>query len=560
MRLCILSVYIVLSVKLSFGEILRIGETTRWQTLEPVTARLPVEKRISSLLYQRMFLYDKTVFEVEHIGLKPNLVEVIKADTIGGRYQLVFKNNSQLGPKDLLYTIKIMNHNKTIYHQPMFCPYWDLSKKFFYYSESQPNTAGIEMNNGVSLIRANFHLVKNNMFGEYVKKNLDRNVWIDNDKTKEIINNASTGPYKIELIEKNYLLLKSQNISGNIDKIQIDIHDERTLMDRLKKHRRDEFSIDIIPELSIKEAAQFEDPGFEGRYKTSTPTSNNFWVIGFNYHATHVEDVRNLFHKKIFRQYIGLAIYPKKLFEYSLRMNDEYGSLLCGPLYRRPGLEEIDNYIEFCAATRFIRGVESQNIGRYMSFLKKHIQVIKHVNSNTDGALLYHLRPVKFLLLYPMFGIMAAEIQNIAMTIKDRLREKGIWLITSGERSRYNWEKRIKYKDFDLILYKGFYDYSYDITDYFEKDNPLNLCGLPIDNNKKIHELIKSYHSTDQNEDKSQILMKLNALLSNETIGIFLWSLKYKTVYRSVLKFGPGQTGINDIDFFQGIDNWNISE
>ena len=467
MRKCILTICLLISVKMSFGETLRVGEIIRWRTLEPITAKLPVEKRISSLIYQRMFLYDKTVYDRDHMGLKPQIVDIYAADIIEGKYILDFITNS-IGPRDLLYTIDIMNHKQTKYHQPLFCPYWDLSQKWYHYSKKLPSRVGIQMKRGETLSKANFHLVKYNSFGKYINNDLDKNFRVNNDKTKEIINNASTGPYKIEHIEKNYLVLKSRNITGNIEQIRIDIAHENCLIDRLKQPNRNEYSIDIIPDLCIKKVSQFEESHYAGRYKISTPSSNNFWMIGFNYHATCVEDIRNLFHKKNFRQYMGLIIHPKKLFNYSLEMNDEHGFLLCGPLYRRPGLEQIDNYIEFCAATRFIRGVESQDIERYLSFLEKQIKVMQHLKIDSEGGLIFYKRPLEILLLFPMFGIMSSENNRIALTIKERLRAKGIGTKISGIRTLYEWDKRIKNKDFDLILFNGFYDYSYDITDYFE--------------------------------------------------------------------------------------------
>lgn len=563
-RLFICIFCIFFTMKVSFGETLRIGESMRWRTLEPVTAKFPVEKRISSLLYQRMFLYDKTVFNKKHKGLKPLLVNVDKADTINGQYILGFKR-PEIGPEDLRYTVEIMNNPKTKYHQPLFCPYWDLSRPWFVYNDQFADKAGIIMKKGVALTKANFHLVKKHMLGEnYIDKSFDKNFGNENDNTKDIINNASTGPYQIEVIQKSFLALTSRKTKGNIDKIRIDIASESALRDRLRQPKRSEASVDMIPEMNIKEVATYEESHFEGRYKVSTPASNNFCMIGFNYHATSPESVRNLFHKKIFRYFLGLTINVSVLFESTLKMSQGHGLLLCGPLFRRPGIEQIDNYIEFCSATRFIRGsgYDSKYISKYLSSLEKQIRGIQYVKSNSDGALLFHRRPLKLVLIYPMFDMMSADMNNVAISIKDRLENKGISLQTSGISTREKWDIRINEKDFDLILFNGFYDYSYDITGYFEKDNPLNVCGLPNDASKKVQDLIKKYRFSGSGtyEDKTKILMKLNALLSNETIGIFLWNLKYKTVYRSALTFGPGQSGINDLDLFQGIDNWMISE
>ena len=566
-RLFICFFCIFISVKITFGETLRIGESMRWRTLEPVTAKFPVEKRISSLLYQRMFLYDKNVFDKRHRCLKPYLVKVYKADVLNGRYILDFKTPDEIGPKDLEYTVKVMNHSKTKYHQPLFCPYWDISnkRKWFIFSEQLPYRAGIILKKGVSLTKANFHLVKKNMLGkEFIDKSLDKNFGIENDQTKEIINNASTGHYQIELIEKSFLALTGRKNKGNIDKVRIDIASESSLRDRLKQPKRSEASVDMIPEMNIKEVSTYEESHFEGRYKVSTPASNNFCMIGFNYHASTPESVRNLFHKKIFRQFIGLTINVRILFESTLKMSQGHGLLLCGPLYRRAGIEQIDNYIKFCAATRFIRGsnFDSKYFSKYISSLEKQIRGMQYVKTNSDGALLFHRRPLKLVLIYPMFDMMSADMNNVAISIKERLENKGITLSTSGISTREAWDNRIKNKDFDLIVFNGFYDYSYDITGYFEKNNPLNLCGLPKDASEKVQDLIKKYRfsGNDASTDKTTILMKLNALLSNESIGIFLWNLKYKTVYRSALSFGPDQSGINDLDLFQGIDTWNISE
>ncbi|KPA10456.1 hypothetical protein MHK_009339, partial [Candidatus Magnetomorum sp. HK-1] len=97
------------------------------------------------------------------------------------------------------------------------------------------------------------------------------------------------------------------------------------------------------------------------------------------------------------------------------------------------------------------------------------------------------------------------------------------------------------------------------ITPYFTEPHPLNICGVPNDIKNNLNSILNKYHSAIGKRNKIKHLVKLNALLSNKEVAVFLWNLKYKTVYRSVVDVG-NSNGINDMDMFQNIDEWSINE
>lgn len=530
-------------------EVFRYGEEYRWNTLEPITARSPVEWGIMSLLYPRLFWYDESVIGGYHPGLKPRLVENnVHGEQNKGQFSMRFRTDSPLDPGDFRYTLDLMTHEKTYYHQPRYCYAWDQGgeDRIYYEPNLDPRAFSIDMRGGSPLAMANFHLVRRKSLGDCIERGTEQ---------RDVINNAATGPFRIEEVGDNRMILSARNQvrERGIDRVELIIAAFSNLRDRLKQSQRNPNSLDMIPEMNIREISYYEEGERAINYRTCPIPSNNFWSIGFNYKVRGADDPRNLFHNRIFRRYLGLAVKAGDLFSNTLSMNEGFGELICGPLYQRPGLERLYGDIEFCCS----RDWWPQ--GADLATLRTRL-----INENVlrgkkeGGPLRFGGRPVTLTFLHPIFGRMGTELENIVARMVEVFPNYGIRLRPVPARNLKEWEEKLEKRDFDLVIKEDYYDYSFDITPYFHPAHPLNICGLPRDSSSLIQRLIREVQSPPAGEDRLSCLKALNCALSDEVVAIFLWNLKYCTVFRKVVDYGGKEAGPNDIDLFQGIEDWTI--
>jgi len=550
----IVILFIFLFQGICLGTVLRIGEVNKWRTLEPITARLSIEKRIASLLYKRMFLYDESIKNNEHSGLKSSWVQVLKADTRQGIYELRFKDMSFYEPYDFKYTLDLMLNS--FYQQPEFIPHWNkYNENYFYYNpEINKNSFTITMKNGTNINKCNFHLVKNNSLGNPIQKD---DPPMTGEKYINKLNSAARGPYMIDHIENRILSLKKRERGAQINNIEIIIVDSyNNLIDRLSQGERNNNSIDIIPEIKINDIDKFKKIGLEKEYIVSSPSSNNFWMIGFNYDFKDKE-ARKLFHILNFRKYVSLLIDTQHILRKTIEISSAHSELLCGPLFKRSGGLDVGvNDFEFCSSKRISM---DPPIDRLEYNLNINVRRLSHV-TRSGNLLKYRNKPIIFKLVYFQSGVFKDKIESIASGIKNRFKKKGgIIIETSPVFTMKKWQETLEKRDFDLIIKQEHYDYSYDVTPFFTDQHPLNICGVPNDIKIDLNSILSKYHSAIGKRNKIKHLIKLNALLSNNAVAIFLWNLKYKTVYRSVLNVG-NSNGINDMDMFQNIDEWSINE
>ncbi len=538
---------------LSFENTFRYGEESRWHTLEPITARYPVEKRIASLLYGRMFHYDKSIKKDSHPGLKPNfLVPDNPLRKSGTTYVLYFKADSPAIPDDFIYTLKLMTHPGTFYKQSYYLYGWgrnpalsnvdSLAQVHF----DTPDNLHIKINEAYTLYRANFHLVKKRSLFDYIPKGIE---------DKIVINNASTGSFIIEDVGESKLMMvkKKNHYNRGIDRAEVIVSTFGNLRDRLRQDKRDENSIDMIPEMNIKEIDAYEDPSISMKYRITTPNSNNFWMIAFNYKHKGDNSPRKLFHNEIFRKYLSLLVNTKEIFANTLQLDEGHGVLLCGPLYKRPGLERLYIGMKFCP-----NRLKASSRDDMQHDLRRRLMMSGLVKPDKRGLLKIGKQntPVIFRILFPIFGPMGTELEQIVETLKSKMGDAGIILKAMPARNMPDWQRRLSAGDFDLVLKTEYYDYSFDITHNFQENHPLNVSGAPNDVKADLIRRINNFKKPPSGSDRASALTELNRFLSEKSVAIFMWNLKYKTVYRSVLD--TGASGINDIDMFQNIDDWRI--
>ncbi len=562
---------------------LRVGVMELPQTFEPVTARKPVEKLISSLLYNG--LIRKTYGEDENGNMVFEYIPVMAKDfwPVDENGKRLPKNSTSLhwqfllnqkvfwhrpdGVKkrfnaaDVLYTVNVINNPSTspkdklleAYLEP---PPREKGKKIF---------APVDIKNPFMLqINLNHPAYKPQRFLSFliVKQTPGTTAW---NRTKN-----KNYPYKFAPVGTGAYFLKSRSTrvlnfaknpdyplwkndkNQNIDSVSFTKFDDRRSMIKacfFNQERRD--ALDVVPELLPDEITSFEE---DKNHYTSELNMYNFYYVGVNFGLSGalskiLNQVKKYAKTEQALEKISLGIREAMLLgldrKSMIHIYGEYpGEVLQGPY--RSGVWAYTNQDK---KRRTYSPSEAREILKAIGFEKG---VWK---DNSDIRL-------EFRLGYkqgdPYYEKIANQFLNAMSSLGIKIIPVGI---PEAVFSRRIYQKR----DFDLVLGKYQFREDMDVTQFFSATN--GFLGFQTE---QLDEYIAKLRSSQLRKDEIQGLYQaMDRFLWNKLPVLFLWSLNESVGVRVNIKEYTGANGLAEAvpenirvfdgyDFFGNISRWTL--
>jgi len=582
----IFSLFFAVSILFSstcFGRVLRIGVMELPQTYEPVTATRPVERLVSSLMYNG--LIRKTYGEDENGNVVFSYVPVMAKDfwavdasgkrlpkgSISLHWQFMLKPNifwhrpdgvkTRFTAADVAYTAKVINN-------PATTPKDEL---LYAYLKPAPAAKGklsrtVEIKNPFMLqINLNHPAYMPQRFLSFpiVKENPGTTGW-NRQKNKRYpykFNPLGTGLYflkkrssrRLDFSKNPDYMAWNKNRVQNIDSVLFTKFDDRRSMIKacfFNADRQD--AIDVIPELLPDEIVAFEE---DKRHYTSELNMYNFYYIGVNFGNSGalskiLSEIKKDVKDKKKLQKISLGIREAMLLGLDrtsmLKVYGEYpGEVLDGPY-----TSGVWAYTNQDKKRRRYSPDEAKAILRAIGFDNG----VWRENMNIK---------LKFRLSYKQGDPYYEKITNQFVNAMSNI---GIKIIPIGIPYAVFDRKIYKNRDFDLVLGKHLYREDMDVTQFFSATN--GFLGFQTE---QLDEYIAKLRSSQLRKDEIQGLYQaMDRFLWNNLPVIFLWSLNESVGVRKDLQsdMNVAQTHSNThferirafdgYDFFGNIDRWNL--
>ena len=324
------------------NNVIKVGETVFPLTLDPFNVSRPVEKRISSLIFQNLIEMGKN-----------NLVEVLISDVEEGQdergkqmenilgFKLqdkAFSDNSPINFEDLEYSIQMLqksNHPfKIFFRDPVKDILQTLPIENYYQIRLSEN-----FNLDYNKSRLQIPMVKRGSLGSSLTR-----YWTT-DHAGSLV---GSGPFVLSEFDNTndrYVLTKNtgaaQFAKMPIEKMEFYILQEQgRLLDALKNFERHGNYLDIIPFVSLSNLNDLENYNHLTFFDSF---NNSFYCLGFNYQANSDTDNRLLFSRKKFREILAQGFNRKRFFH--LEYGEEVGQIIDGPLPDDMTYEGIVNYM-----------------------------------------------------------------------------------------------------------------------------------------------------------------------------------------------------------------------
>lgn len=509
----LIALCVVVSTSYAAEHILRYGEASKPDTLDPYTSREMSSLRLSELLFNGLVAINESQEIVPELAKSWTIGSDRKTYTFTLRKDVTWHgSNKKFTAQDVKFTIDLISNPKTQSSRKAVFDKFDSVKVI-------DNT-----HISITLKQPSLNALSLFTFKILPKFKLDRRKYLN--KLNMFVNHpVGTGPFQFLSSNTNReitLIANPHYFKGKpkIDKIIMKPYSDKNIMNQALTFNSLDMLVDVAP-----------------RFINELQADSRFSLTGYNTLSYSFFAYNNLnpnLAKRLVRRALSYAINRQEMLGTFFNNN---GTIISGPYAPGSWAYNLD-----------VMPIKYNPL--------KAISLLKKAGYRQSSAGFFDKagNPLVFRLLAPISKNNETS-KRIILAYRNFLSKIGI-KVNIRFMEKKSWKKAVFEKhNFDITFATWAFDDGADISDIFgSKYNHPWQNNFISYHNPEVDELLAESQASTDHQEKRTIAYKLHKIIANDAPYTFLWSLTHFAAYSNKLK----NVSIHPYKFFENVQAWEF--